>query len=137
MARVCYFILAVYFAFSALLPLAEHKIYIEYIMYDSLPSLLIFLPFFFFSAYAAAKGLNSTGRAADVGMPLFLVAFPLLLLMATASADFTSLLPVGRTGIGKILQGSAAILSWCSDAAWLLLFLGRVKTDKKFLTKTS
>ena len=136
-ARVCYFILAVYFAFSALLPLAEHKIYIEYIMYDSLPSLLIFLPFFFFSAYAAAKGLNSTGRAADVGMPLFLFSLPILLFMAIASADFTSLLPVGRTPFGDILQGSTSILSWCSEGAWLLLFLGNVKIKEKFLLKTS
>lgn len=136
-ARICYFILAVYFAFSAVLPLAEHKLYIEDTMYDTLPSLLIFIPFFLFSTYAAAKGLQCVGRAADVGMPLFLTALPLLLFMAVASADFTSLLPVGHTPAPQILQGSTRILSWCADPAWLLIFLGQVRIEKKFLTKTT
>ncbi|MBQ9081650.1 MAG: GerAB/ArcD/ProY family transporter [Clostridia bacterium] len=136
-ARICYFVLALYFIFSAILPLAEHKLYIEYVMYDTLPSLIIFLPFFFFSAYAASKGLQSSGRAADISMPLFLISLPVLLFMATASADFTSLLPVGSTAIPQILKGAAGILSWCSDAAWLLLLMGNVKIEKHFLTKTS
>ncbi len=136
-ARVCYCILGIYFAFSAVLPLAEHKLYIQQTMYDTLPSFIVFLPFFFFSLYAASKGLRSIGRAADVGMPLFLASFPLLLLMAAGSADFTSLLPVGQSSAGQILRGATTMLSWCSDAAWLLLFLGKVKIDEKFLTKTT
>lgn len=136
-ARVCYFILALYFLFSVLLPLLEHRVYVQNTMYDTRPSFWVFLPFFFFSCFAAAKGLQCIGRAADVGMPVFSVAFTLLLLMAVASADFTSLLPVGHAPFPDVLKGATSSLNWFSESAWLLLFLGRVKTEKRFLLKTS
>lgn len=136
-ARIFYFLLAVYFAFSAVLPVTEHRLYIQNTMYDTLPTILIFVPFFFFSTYAAAKGLQCAGRAADVGMPLFLISLPVLLFMAIASADFTELLPFGFTPFPDVLHGSAHILSWCSDAAWLLIFLGNVRVERHFLAKTA
>ncbi len=135
-ARIFYFLLAAYFAFSAVLPVTEHRLYIQNTMYDTLPTILIFVPFFFFSTYAAAKGLQCAGRAADVGMPLFLLSVPVLLFMAIASADFTELLPFGGTPFPDVLRGSSHILSWCSDAAWLLIFLGNVRVERRFLAKT-
>lgn len=135
-ARIFYFILAAYFLFSAILPAAEHKVYIETTMYDTLPSPVIFSPFFIFSTYAAAKGLQCAGRAADAGMPLFLLSFPVLLFMATASTDFTSLLPIGKPPYDGVARGAIYSLSWFSDAAWLLALQGRVTVQKKFLTKT-
>ena len=136
-ARICYFILALYLLFSAFLPLVEHRVYVQNTMYDTLPSFWVFLPFFFFSCFAAAKGLQCVGRAADVSMPVFTVAFTLLLLMAVASTDFTSLLPLGHAPVSDILKGMTASFNWFSESAWLLFFLGRVKVEKRFLLKTS
>lgn len=136
-ARVFFFFLALYYLFSVCVPLLEHRAYVQNTMYDARPSFWVFLPFFFFSCFAAAKGLQCVGRAADVGMPVFLVGFTFLILMAVASADFTSLLPVGRTPFPDILKGVTSALTWFSESAWLLFFLGRVKIEKKFLLKTS
>ena len=135
-ARIFYFLFSLYLLFSAVLPVTEHRLYIQSTMYDTLPTILIFLPFFFFSGYAAAKGLQCAGRAADVSAPLFLFSVPVLIFMSVASADFTQLLPVGAAGAGRIFSGAAHILSWCSDAAWLAVFLGNVRTERRFLLKT-
>lgn len=135
-ARIFYFILSVYLLFSAVLPVTEHRLYIQNTMYDTLPTILIFVPFFFFSGYAAAKGLQCAGRAADVSLPLFLLSVPVLLFMAIASADFTALFPFGGTPFPDILNGSAHVLSWCSDAAWLFILLGNVRVERRFLVKT-
>ena len=135
-ARIFYFILGAYLLFSSVLPVTEHRLYTQNTMYDTLPTILIFIPFFFFSGYAAAKGLQCAGRAADVSPLLFLVSVPVLLFMSVASADFTALLPIGSAGAGKIFNASAHVLSWCSDAGWVLVFLGNVRVEKNFLCKT-
>ncbi len=136
-ARIVIITLGVYLLFSAVLPVAEHRLYVQDVMYDTLPSFLIFIPFFLFAVYASGKGLRCLGRSADVGMPLFLLSFPVLLFMAFASADFTSILPVGGTSAVEIFDGAKSILGWFTEPAWLLLLLGNVKVEKKFLLKTS
>jgi hypothetical protein len=116
--------------------LLEEKVYVINTFYDTRPSLIVFLPYFLFSAYAAAKGLTSIGRSADISLFLFLPSFVLLLVMATGSADFSALLPLFTAPATAVFKGAAAMLPCTAEAAYLLVFAGHVRIEKRFLTKT-
>lgn len=126
-AVAVWLVLAVYLVFSAVLPVCEHRLYVQYTMYDALPTLTLFLPFFLFTAYALAKGLRSLGRGADAALFLFLIAFPVLLIMGAVSADFTRLLPLLTTP-SEVLRGVKTFLPWSNVGAWLPLLAGKVDT---------
>jgi hypothetical protein len=136
LSRAFFFILGIYFLFASLYPLLEEKVYVINTFYDTRPSLIVFLPFFLFSTYAASKGLTSIGRSADISLFLFLPSFLLLLVMATGSADFSALLPLGTAPASAIWQGCAAMLSCTAEAAYLLVFMGHVRVERHFLAKT-
>jgi hypothetical protein len=135
-SRTFSFLLAVYFLFASLYPLLEEKVYVINTFYDTRPSLIVFLPFFLFSAYAASKGLTSIGRSADVSLFLFLPSFLLLLVMATGSADFSALLPLGTAPASAVFKGCAAMLPCTAESAYLLVFAGHIRVEKRFLAKT-
>ena len=135
-SRAALFLLGLFLLFSSIVPLVEHRLYVQNVMYDVLPSVIVFLPVFLFSAYACAKGLTCAGRAADVAAPLFLLSFAVLLFMSVASADFSELLPLAKTPAKGVLQGAVSAFNWFSSGAWVLLFQGRVKKSKGFLWKT-
>ena len=65
-ARVVYVAFALYFALSAFVPMNEQQAMVHEVFYDTIPSLFIFLPFFFFSAYAGSRGLTNAGRTAEI-----------------------------------------------------------------------
>ena len=58
-ARIIYGLFALFFIVATVIPLFEQKVYVQAIFYDTIPSLLIFLPFFAFSVYAACKGFKT------------------------------------------------------------------------------
>ncbi len=136
-ARTCYLVLSLYFLFAACFPLLEQKAYVLSTMYDTRPSIVVFLPFFLFSVYAAAKGLTSTGRSADLSLFFFLPAFLFLLAMAIGSADFTALLPVGFNAPSSVFRGALSVASDFAEAAYLLVFMGHVRVERGFLWKTT
>lgn len=136
-ARTCYLVLGIYFLFATLVPLLEQKSYVLDTMFDTRPTIVVFLPFFFYSVYAAAKGLTSTGRSADISVFFFVPAFLLLLIMAIGSTDFTALLPIGFNSPVAILKGSLSVIAHFAEAGYLLLFMGHVRIERKFLLKTT
>ncbi|MDE6001062.1 MAG: hypothetical protein K2G96_01880, partial [Clostridia bacterium] len=46
-ARIVYGLFALFFIVCTIIPLFEQKLYVHAIFYDTVPSLLVFLPFFF------------------------------------------------------------------------------------------
>ena len=93
-----YLLFALFFAFSAFLPILEQRGFVLQVFYENLPSFLSFLPVFLVSLYACAKGLRSIGRAADIALPVSAVCFVLLFLMAVTEGDYTALLPCSGRG---------------------------------------
>lgn len=134
-ARAVYFLFSLYFLFSALLPVLEQRGFILQVFYENVPSFLSFIPFVAVCLYACTKGLRSIGRVADLSMPVFAVCIPVLLLLAVPEADFTALLPVGATGAGNIFRSAAESMNWFSGAAYMLLFLGNFRYEKKSAVK--
>ena len=129
-ARIAYGLFAVFFAFSALLPLMEQKIFVGQIFYENVPSLLSFAPFFGVSFFACVKGFKTIGRTADIAMPVFAVCYTVLLLLSVPQADFTALLPAGGAGADNILRGSLFSANWFIDCLYPLFFLGHFRREK-------
>lgn len=128
-ARIVYGLFAVFFAFSALLPMMEQKGFVTQIFYENIPSVISFAPFFAVCFFACTKGFKTIGRAADIALPVFAVCFAAIILFALPQADFTALLPAGNAGAG-IFRGSLYGLNWYTDCLYPLFFLGHFKYEK-------
>ena len=129
-ARVVYGLFALYFMLVTLVPVFEQKLYVHAIFYDTVPSLLVFLPFFFFAVYAGSKGFTNIGRSADLCMPIFLGCIAFIFAMSIGEAKFSNLLPLLQTPAKEILGGSIATAFRFVEPCWLLMFAGSFKYKK-------
>ena len=126
-ARIIYGLFSLFFAFSALLPLMEQKIFVAQVFYENIPSFISFAPLFGVSFFACVKGFKTIGRAADIALPVFAVCFTVIILLSVPEADFTALLPVGGDGV---FRGSLYGLNWYTECLYPLFFLGHFKREK-------
>ena len=129
-ARVVFALFALYFAASAVVPLSEQQLLVHDSFYDTIPSLIVFLPFFIFSVYAGVKTFTNVGRCADIMFPVFLVCAAAFLIMSVGEADFTNLLPVLTRPFKKVAGFSLSSVFRFSESAFLLMFLGHFKYKK-------
>ncbi len=129
-AKIVYGIFALFFFISALLPLTEQKVFVMQVFYENVPSIISFAPFFFVSFYACVKGFKCIGRAADIAMPVFAVAFTVIMLLSVPHADFGALLPVEAVPFKSIVKGSLSSFNWFTDCAFLLFFMGNFEYEK-------
>ena len=129
-ARIIYGLFALYFVFVTVFPLMEQKLYIGQIFYDTVPSLIVFLPFFAFSVYAGCKELRNIGRCADIALPIFAVMFVLMIFMALSEVDLTNLLPVLKTPATKIFEGALGSFFRFVEPSFMLMFMGHFKYKK-------
>ena len=128
-ARIFYGLFALFFILSAIVPLFEQKVYVHDIFYDMLPSLLVFLPVFFFLVYASSKPFENIGRCADICLPLFLISMLLILVMSLPEVKFDNFLPV-LTQPKKVFSSSFANIFRFLEPAYLLMFVGHFKYKK-------
>lgn len=133
-----YILLGAYYLFSALLPLLDLEKFIHAVFYDTAPSRFTFTPFFFLSAFVCVKGLRELGRAADLCLPVFLIAFFGLILMSVGESDFEALLPWFEFPASKILGAVKSTTTHFSDTLLLLPLLAnsdyKKGDDKKIIT---
>ncbi len=128
-ARIVYGLFALFFVVCAIIPLFEQKLYVHAIFYDIIPSLLIFIPIFFFTVYAASKGFENIGRCADICLPLFLLSMLLILVMSLHEVQWDNFLPVFKQP-SKVFQSSLASAYRFAEPAFLLMFMGHFKYKK-------
>lgn len=129
-ARIIYGVFAVFFIACTVFSVLEQKLYVQSIFYDTIPSLMAFLPFFFFSVYAGSKDLGNVGRCADFCFPLFIVSFIAILSMSLGKADFSNLLPVLKTPAAGVLGGTYSTVFHFVEPCWLLMMMGRFQYKK-------
>lgn len=130
-ARVIYILFALFFLLAAILPVVEQKSFVLNVFYENIPSFISFAPFFGLSFYASAKGIKSIGRIADVLMPIFVVSFAVILILALPEAKFGELLPIlSATPPQKLFNTSFTSLNWYTDCVFLLFFLGNFRYEK-------
>ena len=95
-ARIVFALFAIYFVLCTVVPMTEQQAMVHEVFYDTIPSLLVFLPFFFFAVYAGGRGLTNAGRTAEVCLPIFVVTAATLVIMGLIECDFSALLPFLR-----------------------------------------
>lgn len=129
-ARIIYGLFALYFIFSSVFPLMEQKQFVGQIFYDTVPSLLAFLPFFAFSVYAGCKGLKNIGRCADISLPIFVTMFALVIFMAFSEVELSNLLPILKTPATKIFGGALGSFFRFTEPSFMLIFMGHFRYRK-------
>lgn len=117
---VFYILYAVYFIFSALLPLLDMEKFVYATYFDTAPTLFSFGVFFLFSAFVCTKGIKAVGRCADLCLFLFLLPFLALSFMAISKTDFSHLLPFFGTKLSRSVNAFTRTAPHFSDA--ILLF---------------
>lgn len=129
-ARIIYALFGLYFLFSAIVPMNEQQLLVHDAFYDTIPSLYVFLPIFFFTVYAGAKSFANAGRCADVCFPIFAVMIILFFAMSVGQAEFSNLLPVLKQPFKIYAGGAIAGLFRFSESAFLLIFMGHYRYKK-------
>ena len=86
-AKIIYGLFALFFFLSALLPLMEQKNFVTLELYENVPPVISFAPFFALCFYACTKGFKTIGRVADIAMPIFVFCFAAILLLAVPHAE--------------------------------------------------
>ena len=130
-AKVVLLIYLCFFIIKSIVPVFEHKDYVEHTLYINNPNLLYFLPFFFLSFYFGTKKLRTVGRISDVLFIFTLIGFVLLISLSVNSIDLFAVFPILKNPAKKILLGSYASSNWFGDAVYLLFFVGQVDFNKK------
>lgn len=126
-ARVIYALFALFFILCTVIPLFEQKVYIHAIFYETVPSMIVILPIFFFTVYAASKGLENIGRCADICLPIFLVGMVFILAMSFGEVEWDSFLPIMHTPPERVFGASLATAFRFCEPCWLLMLLGHFK----------
>lgn len=129
-ARIIYGFFAAFFVICAIVPMFEQKLYVHAIFYDTVPSLLVFLPFFIFAIYAGSKGFENIGRCADICLPLFLVSMALIFAMSFGEVKPDVFLPVLKTPAKNVFGAALGAAYRFAEPCYLLMFLGHFRYKK-------
>lgn len=128
-ARIVYGFFALFFMICTVIPMFEQEVYVHAIFYDSISSLVVFLPVFFFTIYVAAKDFTNIGRCADICLPLFLLSMLLILVMSLHEVQWDNFLPMFKQP-EKVFEGSLANAFRFAEPAFLLMFMGHFRYKK-------
>lgn len=129
-ARAVYALFALYFIASTFVPMSEQQLMVHEVFYDTIPSLLVFLPFFVFAAYAGAKSMLNWGRTADICLPVFAITLLLLVIMGLFESNFSELLPFLKQPVSVLFSGCASGFFRFGSGAYLIMFMGHFDYKK-------
>lgn len=127
---VFYVLYAVYFVFTALLPLLDLEKFTYAVFFDTSPTVFSFTLFFFLAAFICTKGVKGIGRIADLSLFLFVFPFLALIVMSLTETDFSRLLPLFGTKFGDTMSAFTHVTPYFSDAILLLPLLGNLHYKK-------
>lgn len=136
-AKIIVCILSLFLLYAALVPVMEQKLMVQSVFYDTLPSNIVFSPFFLLSAYLCYRPLSSFGRVWDVLMLLAVFGLVGICVFAAGEADFAALLPLGATGAKGVFSGMAYTMGWFFDSAILLSLVGKIEYRKGLAWKSA
>lgn len=125
----------VMFMAKAIIPITRQKNFVDLTLYETLPSVLNFLPFFAVSFYLCVKGIRVLGRCADVLWFCSVIGISLIFALSISNCDFTAVMPMGANGIKNIATGAYNSFNWFGDCVYLMFFIGRFKYEKHDRTK--
>ncbi|MBR7136114.1 MAG: GerAB/ArcD/ProY family transporter [Clostridia bacterium] len=131
LARALYLGYGLYFLIKAVLPLLEQQDYIQNVLYEVTPSVVIFLPFFIVSFYTSLKGMKIIGRCADVACFVTAMGLGLVLFLSVLNGNYKNLLPIVQKPTYRLINGCFSTLPWYSDGVYMLMFIGHFYEEKR------
>ena len=134
-AKIIYTLLAAYFLIKSIVPLFEHKAYVESTLYEMMPHGVIFFTFFVFSTYLCLKGLKTLGRCADIAVWLTAAGLIVGLFLSVGYADYSNMRPFFQKPAYKLVNTSIRTLTWHGDAMYMFLMTGHFRPEKLYKTK--
>ncbi len=121
----------VFFLFKAIIPINEQQNYIELTLYETMPNLLDFTPFFLVAFFLCLKKIRIGGRCADIIWIISSIGITMLFALCISNCDFGAILPIGANGFTKILKGSYSSGIWFGDCVYVLFFIGQFECKNK------
>lgn len=122
---------AVYFLIKAIIPLLEHKNFIEITLYETSPTPLTFLPFFVVAYYFCIKGLRTAGACAEILFWVLFLGTIMVIFLCLGACDAYNLLPIGKNPVKRTLTASYNAVSWYGQPIVILFLAGRLKSVGK------
>lgn len=129
-ARVVYFLFALFFILNTVVPLFEQELFIHAVFYDTVPALIVFLPFYLFSLYAGSKKWTNVGRTAELCLPIFIFSIIAIFGMSLSECDFSNLLPLFKQPVSRLAGGTLAGTFRFTESAYMLMFMGHFQYKK-------
>ncbi|MBR2614544.1 MAG: GerAB/ArcD/ProY family transporter [Clostridia bacterium] len=123
-----------YFLIKGFPLLIEQKNYVNLTLYETAPTILAFLPFFFVVLLICITKVRTIGRLSDLFFLITVFSLLLVFILSLGSLDFGAILPIGAF-IKKVPIASYYSLGWFGDGVYLLFFLGSFELGKKGIGK--
>lgn len=130
-AKIVFFVYGIFFLIKAFVPICEYKYLVEAGFYEVMPRSEIFFPMFALTLYISIKGLKVFARCSELVAPVTVVGLIMVFYLTVGSGKFENLLPLFYGSGVKELNCVYRNLFWFNDAAYLLLFCGHFKPEKK------
>lgn len=129
-SKIILIIYALLFFLKALIPVNDLRNYVEITLYETIPSSIYFLPFFFVCFYLCVKPLRVIGRCADVMWLVSLLGVFIIMALSISNVKVQNVLPVGVNGAKNIINGSISTSLWYGDGVYLMFFIGNFAYKK-------
>lgn len=136
-AKVIFFLYAVFFFIKSTIPLLEQQDYVQNTLYETTPTVLVFLPFFAVSVFATLKPIKILGRCADISIWFTALGLLLVFFLSAPICKLERLLPILQKPTYRLIKGPFSTIIWYSDASYMLVFLGHFHKEKKQNLKIS
>lgn len=127
---VFYAVYALFFLFTAVLPLLDLEKFVYAVFFDTSPTTFSFVFFFFLSAFLCMRGVKTLGRFGDFSLFLFVVPFAVLMIMSIFEADVSALLPLFERKFGGTMYAMKYTAPHFADVALLLPLIGNLSYQK-------
>ncbi|MCM1395796.1 MAG: GerAB/ArcD/ProY family transporter, partial [Corallococcus sp.] len=92
------------------------------------------LPVIGVSMLVIRLGFNSIARASQIFMAIIILAVVALMISSLSQTEFSSLLPIGEAGWGKIIETSYTRSFWFSDYIFIYFVFDSIKVKKRIFS---
>ncbi len=129
--------LGIYFLVSSILPYeALHNVFAN-ILFEDLSWALFSIMLISTVAYLASRGLKTIGRVGELYFRIIGICFIALLVISYSTSSLSRILPLNDFNTSVFFSTSFNFSFWYGDFLLVLMFMGKVKDEKKLTLKLS
>lgn len=135
-----YFVIFVLYCFvitKFIFVLIEIFTFFKDYLYDDFSPIIYTLSTFFVVGYISYKGCRTLGRTFEILFPIIVIGLVIALVSNFDFVSFGAMMPYFDEGILPSLRGVGENLFYFGNALPLLFFVGKVRINSHFVTKTT